>query len=293
MLDSQPIQVERSAAAADLLGSGFVHLCVPQESKELAWSCARDIFRKAAQEDAIGTGMPPLRVVGEFTVPPRGARRRDFQALHMDFGLPVVSDCPRDVARFTALYVDLHRACTTALTRIVPLRRLLSQRAWVEPELLVERLRRYGQANAGASVEGRAGYVEGIFARLVEAADDSRALPRSGDAGFLCGMEFESLAQERDHFVERGLDLDAVEQRVLLGPGQLLLLDNLATAHGRAGVRRPLELHQLCVGFQSVDVPGQSVLLRRVLEAFSSAGRSQPERTAQHPLSHNNERAFG
>jgi len=293
VLDSQSIQVERSAAAADLLGSGFVHLCVPLESKELAWSCARDVFREAAREDAIGMGMPPLRVVGEFTVPPRGARRRDFQALHIDFGLAVVPDSPRDVARFTALCVDLDRARTTASTRIVPLRRLLSQRAWVEPELFVERLRRYGQANAGAGVESRAGYVEGILARLVEAADDSRALPRSGDAGFLCGMEFESLAEERDHFGQRGLDLDAVEQRVLLGPGQLLLLDNLATAHGRAGVRRPLELHQLCVGFRSVEVARQSVLLQRVLEAFSSEGRSQPERTAEHPFSHDSERAFG
>jgi hypothetical protein len=83
-------------------------------------------------------------------------------------------------------------------------------------------------------------------------------------------MEFESLAQERDHFAERGLDLDAVEERVLLGPGELLLLDNLATAHGRVGVLTPLELHQLCVGFRNLDRSQQSVLLRRVLEASSS-----------------------
>lgn len=165
--------------------------------------------------------------------------------------------------------------CTSIVTGAddcVDFRRLLNQRAWLEPELLVERLRRYGKANAGAGVEARAGYVEGIFARLVEAADDSPTLRLSGDAGFLCGMEFESLAQGRDHFAGRGLDLDAVEQRVLLGPGQLLLLDNLATAHGRVGVRKPLELHQLCVGFRGLHLPEQSVLLRRVLEAFSSEG---------------------
>jgi len=275
MRGSRSIQVDRSAAVGDLLGDGFVHVRVPQENRELAWSSARTVFREAAREDAIGAGMPSLGVVGQFTIPPLGARSRDFQILHMDFGLPVAPARPRDVARFTALYVDPDRAGTTACTRIVPLRRLLSQRAWVEPELLLDRLRRYGQANAGDRVESPADYVEGIFARLVEAADDSPTLPDSGEAGFLCGMEFESLAQERHHFVERGLDLEAVEQRVALAPGQLLLLDNLATAHGRLGVREALELHQLCVGFRSLGVSEQLVLLGRVLEAFTSEGRSQ------------------
>jgi hypothetical protein len=293
VLKRQPIEVDRAEVAADLLRDGFVHLCVPQESKELAWSCALAVFREAAREDTIGAGMPPLGVVGRFTVPPPGARQRDFQTLHIDFGLPVVPDRPRDVARFTALHVDRDRARTSALTRIVRLRQLLGQRAWVEPELLVERLRRYGTANSGAGVDAPAGYAEGIFARLVEAADDSPTLPGFGDAGFLCGMEFESLAQEREHFVERGLDLSAVEHRVLLCPGQLLLLDNLATAHGRLGVREPLELHQLCVGFPNLDVPEQSVLLRRVLGAFSSEARAHPEPAARHALSHDSERGLG
>ena len=269
MPESQPIQADRSAAAADLLDVGFVHLQGPHDTKELAWSCAQAIFRAAAREDAIGAGMPPSAVVGHFTIPPPDGRCRDFQTLHIDFGLPVVPDRRTDVARFTALYVDQDRRRTTALTRIVPLWRLLSQRAWVEPALLLERFRRYGKAHTAADVERRAGYVEGILARLVEAADESPTLPHSGDAGFLCGMEFESLAQERDHFAERGLNVDAVEQRVLLGPGQLLLLDNLATAHGRLGVRRPLELNQLCVGW-NLDISEQSLLLGRVLETFSS-----------------------
>lgn len=256
--------------AAELLDVGFAHLRVPQDSIELAWSCARAVFDEAAREDAIGAGMPPLHVVGHFTLPPPDTRRRDFQTLHMDFGLPVVPDGPSDVARFTALHVDRGHAPTTALTRIVPFRQLLSQRAWVEPELLLERLRKYGQANAGEGDAHRAGYIEGIFARLVEAADNSPTLPHSSDAGFLCGLEFDSLAQEQSHFAERHLDLDRVEQRVLLCPGELLLLDNLATAHGRLGIRKPLELHQLCVGFRNLDEPEQVMLLRRVLEAFSA-----------------------
>jgi hypothetical protein len=200
MLGSKSARVDRSAAAAELLDVGVVHLRAPHDSKELAWSCARAVFDEAARADAIGAGMPPLDVVGYFNVPPPDALRRDFQALHMDFGLPVVPDGPSDVARFTALYVDQDHAPTTALTRIVPLRQLLSQRAWIEPELLRERLRRYGQRNAG---DGGA-YIEGIFARLVEAADDSPTLPRSGDAGFLCGMEFASMALVISSFLLTG-----------------------------------------------------------------------------------------
>ena len=131
----------------------------------------------------------------------------------------------------------------------------------------MQRLRSY----AGRS-SGGAGYVEGVFGRLIEAADGSPTLPSPGGPEVLCGMEFESLEHERTHFAERGLDLDAVEERVLLRPGELLLLDNLTTAHGRLGRRQPLELHQLCFGFPGLDVPQQSLLLRRVLRAF--AGRA-------------------
>jgi hypothetical protein len=80
---------------------------------------------------------------------------------------------------------------------------------------------------------------------------------------------------------------------VLLGPGQLLLLDDLATAHGRLGVRRPLELHQLCVGFRSLDVSEQSLLLRRVLQAFSSRAGPKLGKRTQRPPSYDSERAFG
>jgi hypothetical protein len=251
------VHVEVDRAAAELSSAGFVHIRAQHESRDLAWSRARAVFSEAARDDTLGAGMPPLCVVGRFTLPPPSARRRDFQALHLDFGLPIVSGAS-DVARFTALYVDRDRTPTTAVTRIVPLRALLEQRVWVKREVLVERLRRYGDANAP---------VEGILARLVEAADGSPTLPCSGAA--LCGLELDSLAHERDHFADRGLDLDAVEQRILLRPGELLLLDNLATAHGRVGLRKPLELHQLCVGFRDLDGTEQSVLLRRVLGAFA------------------------
>jgi hypothetical protein len=246
-----------------------VRLSVSPASKEAAWSCALPVFREAARADAIGAGMGPLTVVGEFTLPPPGARRRDFQALHIDFGLPVAPGGEADVARFTALYIEHARRRPIASTRIVPLRELLAQRTWAGPDILVERLRTYALAGAGAG--SPLGRVEGILARLVEAADDSPRLPRPGD--LLCGMEFETVAEEQVHLAHRGLDLHSVEQRVRLGPGELLLFDNLATAHGRVGLRRPLELHQLCVGFSRLGASEQSLLLRRVLGALTGKRR--------------------
>jgi hypothetical protein len=234
------------------LVTGFVHVRERFPDKAAAWDRARAIVATLANDDAIGGGMPPLEVVGEFTIPPPGALRRDFQTLHIDFGLPLGEGEPHDVARFTALYVDAHRPPTTALTRIVPLPRLLAQRSWPAPHGLARRLRAAGGA-------------EGILARLVEAADERPSLP----VGVLCGMEFSSLAGERAFFARHGLELDPAERRVALQPGELLVFDNLLTAHGRTGTRATEELHQLCLGYRGLDGERRTALLDRVLGAFA------------------------
>jgi hypothetical protein len=259
--------VDASVLAARLVDEGFFHLRETHDRPEVAWGTARAVFAAAGPRDAIGSGMPALEVVGEFTLPPPGAPHRTFQALHIDFGLPVESAAV-DVARFTALYIDAGHPPTRARTRLVLLRRLLRQRAWADAATLVARLRDYGRAQ-----QGDGDYVEGILGRLVEAADESPSLPSAGSDGFLCGMEFGSRAEERAHLLARGLELDGVEEQVRLAPGELLLFDNLATAHGRVGRRAPRELHQLCVGYAGLDRRGQRVLLPRVLGAFSASDR--------------------
>lgn len=246
-----------------------MHLRERHASKAEAWESASEVFAAAGQRDAIGSDMPSPAVVGEFTVPPPGAPRRDFQILHIDFGLPIETREPVDVARFTALYVDLHHPPTTALTRVVPLRPLLAQRAWADRDALLDRLRRYGTNGEGE------GYVEGILARLVEAADDCAALPSTADPSFLCGTEFATRDEERAHFSRHSLELDSVEHQVRLAPGELLLFDNLTTAHGRVGVRGPEELEQLCVGYRRLDLALQRTLLLRVLDAFRAGAGTQ------------------
>jgi hypothetical protein len=161
------------------------------------------------------------------------------------------------------LYVDSRQPPTTALTRVVPLRALLGQRAWPRRRMVLANLRRYAR-----TARGGAGYVEGILARLVEAADDCSALPSTADKSFLCGMEFASVAEERTHFARHGLELESIEHRIRLSAGDVLLFDNLATAHGRVGKREPEELHQLCAGYRGLNVTSQATLLQRVLGAF-------------------------
>jgi hypothetical protein len=266
--------VDVPSVVRGLVDDGFVHLRASFAAPETAWSTARAVCEAAARLDPIGADMPGLEVVGEFAVPPPDAPRRPFQALHLDFGLPVASSQPVAVARFTALHVARDRPPTTARTRLVLLRRLLGQRAWPEPAALLERLREYGRRQHGGGE-----YVEGILARVVEAADASPSLPDAGAPGFLCGMEFASRAEERAHLAARGLDLDRVEEQVHLEPGGLLVFDNLATAHGRSGLRAPLELRQLCLGYRRLDVRRQRLLLDRVLGAFGPARAEIAPRT--------------
>jgi hypothetical protein len=259
--------IDASALAARLIDHGFVHLRATHVRRDVAWGTAHAVFAAAAPYDAIGGDMPDVEVVGEFALPPPGAAHRAFQALHIDFGLPIESAAV-DAARFTALYIDRDHSPTHARTRLVLLRRLLGQRAWAEPGALKTRLRDYGRLQRGDN-----DYVEGILARLIEAVDESPSLPSAATEGFLCGMEFSSRADERAHLLARGLELDGVEEQVRLAPGELLLFDNLAMAHGRLGLRAPLELHQLCVGYARLDARGQRVLLAHVLDAFSAGNR--------------------
>lgn len=108
------------------------------------------------------------------------------------------------------------------------------------------------------------------MARIVEAAlGQPPALPSvKTTAGFRCGLEFARLADERSFFAQRGLRLRAAETEVSLAPGQLLVFDNLAVAHGRRGQRQPGELHQRIYGHRTLPPSRQALLRDRVLTAL-------------------------
>ena len=258
--EDETFAVALPEVTAALVERGVARVPGRWPNRAAAWRASWRVIDGARAVDPMGAGLPRLAVAGEFTVPPPGVVQRDFQALHIDFGVPRLTGAPVDVARFTALYVDGQRTGAGAATRIVPLGRLLGQRAWPARAVLAGRLR--GEAGDGALVEG-------ILARIIEAADQSRDLPDRAADGFLCGMEFSALPEERQYFARHGMDLAAVEQEIALSAGELLLFDNLAVAHGRRGRRAPGELHQLCVGFRSLGLPGQGTLLDRFLADFA------------------------
>ena len=58
---------------------------------------------------------------------------------------------------------------------------------------------------------------------------------------------------------------------VLMDPGDLLVFDNLAVAHGREGTRCPGELHQRVYGHRSLSPSAQRVLRDRFLAIFGAA----------------------
>jgi hypothetical protein len=260
--DRMPAQDEATAVLASvLIERGFTRVpgCWPDSSA--AWQTALRIAACARDRDPLCSGLPALEVVGEFTVPPQGVVQRDFQALHIDYGVPKLGGPPVAATRFTALYLDPRAARSGSATRIVPLRLLLGQRSWPARAVISERLCR----DAGDDC-----LVEGILARIIESADQSRDLPARDTDGFLCGLEFATLVEERRYFAGHGLRLLAAEEELVLSSGELLLFDNLLTAHGRRGRRHPGELHQLCIDFPSLDLPSQAKLLDRILAAFET-----------------------
>lgn len=207
-------------------------------------------------------------LLGEFVLPPVDAHEsRDFQTLHFDFGLPLEPKVEHDVGRYTALHIPSDFGRVSAVTRLVPLRPLLSQRVWPAHSEILARLISYGRTHG--AWDDADGYTEGSLARLVEAADGTPALPSvKAEAGFLCGMEFESLRSELQFFHAHSLRPEEVQIEVPFSPGELLVFDNLAVAHGRRGVRRPGELRQWVFGESRAGVARQRELRDRVLLAF-------------------------
>jgi len=107
---------------------------------------------------------------------------------------------------------------------------------------------------------------------VIEAAVAASPLLPSvkADPDFLCGMEFDSLSAELAFFRRHALDVEEVALELALRPGQLMVFDNLALAHGRRGCRRPGELHQRVFGHRQLSPVEQRALRERVLDAFHS-----------------------
>jgi Taurine catabolism dioxygenase TauD, TfdA family len=249
----------------ELDSCGFVRVAGPLPTSDDADEVSNTLVDACRRR----RGLAPLSVVGTFVLAPMDSREtRNFQTLHFDFGLPVDPKTEQEVARFTALYVPVDAREVQAVTRLVPLAALLGQRSWPRPAELVARLTSYGRTHG--AWDDALGYVEGSFARIIEGVTAWRTplLPSvKQEPGFLCGLEFDCLAAEVAFFAGNGLRLDDVEVSVALQPGELLVFDNLAVAHGRRGTRQPGELQQRMFG-QVLQPPALRKLRDDVLKAF-------------------------
>jgi hypothetical protein len=213
-------------------------------------------------------GVAAPELVADYVLPPADAGpSRDFQTLHFDFGVPLDPRLEHDVGLYTALHIPTGFGEVSAVTRLVPLGLLLAQRTWPPDCELLGRLVAYGESHGAWDHEQ--GYVEGSLARIVEAAAGAPALPSvKADPSFLCGMEFHNLESELRFFEHHGLRVDPVQIEVPLLPGELLVFDNLAVAHGRRGARRPGELRQWVFGEERVSPARSAEVRSRVLAAF-------------------------
>jgi AraC-like DNA-binding protein len=246
--------VTMNAAGASLARVGFTTLAGPHLSAEEAFAAAAAVFAEAFEEPE----RPSLEVIGDFTIPPPDRPpSRGFQTLHID--------C-------TALYLPSKGRAAGAATRLVPLAQLLAQRSWPDPDELRARLIAYGRSHGGR--DGARGYVEGSFARIVEAVDGRppRLSSVRANPDLLCGAEFGDLGSEVEFFHELGLSIEEAQWLVGLEPGEVLLFDNLALAHGRVGRRDPGRgaLRQRVFGYPDLDVDGQRRVRDRTLGLFSN-----------------------
>ena len=228
---------------------------------------------KLLEEWASADGRDAVSVIGDFVLPPLGGpATRDFQTLHFDFGVPLHPLREQDVARYTALFIPRSAVGVKAVTRLVPLDALLGQRCWSDSGTLLENARAYGQSHG--AWDDADGYSEGSLARVIEGVAGTPHLPSvKSTPGFLCGMEFDTLSAEMDFFRSLGLDVGAVQVEIPLRPGDLLIFDNLALAHGRRGSRSPGEMHQRVYGHRSLSGVAQRKLRDRFLALFE---RCQP-----------------
>jgi hypothetical protein len=189
-----------------------------------------------------------------------GMEDATFQALHFDYGAPVlhVPGSSQYTCLFTAIYFPFGEREGEAETRLLNLSPFLQEAC---PDLL--RAMSSGLANYarlhGDGWEHPSPFRTGrlaCFARFLDAASDAPQLGHFFNQGtwewFRAGASSatgaDELAREADWFTSWGLSLERHEQRVCLQPGELLVIDNLRTCHGRLGSRRMSEVYQMMAG---------------------------------------------
>lgn len=182
-----------------------------------------------------------------------------FQALHYDMGQPLLDEQPQTLYTIGALYRPLGERNQNAKTRVVSLPKLFSQKSFgnysqVE-SMLLEYARRFG--DGWTQPEPHNTHRLACLARYIDALAGQNALCEAQDEMIGQCFTYDTEAagtkghgEEVAFFDNAGLDLLAAEVQYEIKPGQLLIYDNMRTAHGRIGKREPQELINFLFGIK-------------------------------------------
>ncbi len=248
-------------------------------AKETCWQAIHAMHRA---NRLLRQHLPADLEMLEYTRVPSGeGGGSPFLGLHFDRGHPLLPKRPESLYLFLALYFARDREPGTAVTRMVSLEKLLARRSWGSFEHVEQRLVAYARSHGSSwDWSGDSGHRVSCFARILDALSPEpkltnfRTTPKEEwYSASHAGHEFENYEDEEAFYASCGLSLREVEERVVLGPGDLLVLNNLSVIHGRLGVRHSGELHQYLFGLR--DVPAsQSIVVRRwITRQLSRDGR--------------------
>jgi hypothetical protein len=183
---------------------------------------------------------------------------RTFQALHFDMGHPLVPNWSQSIYLVLALFRPPNGQSSIAETRVVHLPRLLAQRKFGVAALVRERLIDYVHRFGDGWVEPQAVNTLRLacFARFLDAVTGRHEL--TGCIDYTTGQWFsengrDAETAEADYYRVCGLDIRVAEERIRIGPGELLVVDNIRCVHGRVGPRLPREIYQLLYGVKSAS----------------------------------------
>ncbi len=180
-----------------------------------------------------------------------------FQALHFDMGKPMMSLEPQNMFLITGLYINAKQTPKTAATRVINLRGLLKDPKFGGASVIEDRILEYVKKHGdGWTYPDKVNTFRiSCFARVMDAVAGTEELADYFDKSMAQWFQdpdnkdgHHSKDGEKEFYGARGIDLETIEEDVVIKPGQLLIVDNMRTAHGRIGKRDARETLQFMYG---------------------------------------------
>lgn len=182
-----------------------------------------------------------------------------YQALHFDMGQPIDTTEPQLMFHIIGLYFPADKAPSTAKTRALTLRGLLKDKKWGGKKRIEKKLLSYVGAFGDGWDDINTRRLS-CFARVIDAVSGTTELANYRDKTMAQWFRdpskngYKSMHNEHMFYKLRGLPVDTLEEHIQLKPGQLLVIDNMRTAHGRIGKRNAREIYQFMFGIKDATI---------------------------------------